>query len=401
MNKLKKKMVNKSTISKGRLIVVLALVLLLGFIFVNSRIQSGSINGKNEIVKQWLLPCQNSTCVRTALQNITSKSGPTMALDSLQMYIDRYPSAPFGDVHQRAHEVGRQTAQTYGVSGEAFLRCSTSFNYGCQHGFFEKALGQLGSPHTAIEQICGKFELSPNYSPKFKFYCYHGVGHGVMMSEAYDLKGALKICDGLGSSTAQTGCWQGVFMENVNGQSRGEARVGVFSDISPLDPCDSIADKYQHECYINHAGYILAFYHSSVADASKACLRATTNQQEACLESIGLAVSNEDAQKLLLKDKLSISSSTEQKSWELCQQFPSGFVRSCDLGAVDHIMQMDQLEVKRAARFCNLIYESDKQVCFERVGTALRAQTLNSRTAADQCMKLPSQGQMPCLLAAR
>ena len=47
-----------------------------------------------------------------------------------------------------------------------------------------------------------------------------------MMAEAYDLDGSLTTCDTLRDQTAQEGCWQGVFMENVNGALQGRGAAG-------------------------------------------------------------------------------------------------------------------------------------------------------------------------------
>lgn len=63
-----------------------------------------------------------------------------------------------------------------------------------------------------------------------------------MMAQAYDLPASLAICDSLGDSVGQEGCWQGVFMENVNGAMTGASRPGVFSNEDPLLPC-TVIDK--------------------------------------------------------------------------------------------------------------------------------------------------------------
>ena len=97
---------------------------------------------------------------------------------------------------------------------QAFYLCSTGFNYGCQHGFFEYVLARSESPKAAAGLVCESTDESRG--EKFKFYCYHGVGRGIMMAQAYDLQAALDVCDTLPSVMSQDGCWQGVFMENVN-----------------------------------------------------------------------------------------------------------------------------------------------------------------------------------------
>lgn len=344
----------------------------------------------DKLVHKYLQTCNDETCLKTSLEKITSEYGPEAALNSLQLYRQKNPDRQMGDTHQTAHEVGRQTATTFGINGKAFLLCPTSYNYGCQHGFFEKALGEAGSPKDAIEQICGQFEDNPQYSSKFQFYCYHGVGHGVMMSQAYDLKAALDICDSLKSQMAQQGCWQGVFMENVNASMRGEARKGVFSADDPLAPCDKVDPKYQHQCYINHSGHLMAVFANQVNPAATACLKADARQVEACLESIGLMVSNEVWQKPLLK---SDAPSLEAGAWQLCQEFPNGHVGSCVIAAIDQILNFDGLNIDTSVKFCRLVDSQYRLSCYSRIGQAIRGQATSTKAVERECSKITSPAE--------
>ena len=352
-----------------------------------------SIAVKENMVKQYLLACKNQPCIWQAAQTITSKYGPQVALDSLDYYKQSYPAKATGDSHEWAHVVGRQTAATYGTNGPAFLKCPTSFNYGCQHGFFEKALGQANSPREAIAQICGQLETDPKYSPKFKFYCYHGVGHGVMQSLEYDLKGALAICDSLDGGMAQDGCWQGVFTENINGEMKGEAQAGVFLADDPLAPCDKVSEKYQHECYINHSAHLMKVFQNNVKGAARACLMAGASQTSTCLEAIGLMVTNDTWAPNL---KPAGGGSIEARGWQLCKEFPEGHIVSCVMGGVDHILQMDALNISRAGRFCELTDAAYQSDCFRRLGAAVRAQTVDSNGAVKVCSSLHGSSKAAC-----
>ena len=49
------------------------------------------------------------------------------------------------------------------------------------------------------------------------------------MATAYDVQKGLNICDSFGTFRGKDGCWQGLFMENVNAAMRGEARANVAS----------------------------------------------------------------------------------------------------------------------------------------------------------------------------
>lgn len=346
-----------------------------------------------------LSQCKESEeCFVKALDQITLKHGPEASLKVLaKLQEDKHLSGAVDD-HHLAHEIGRKTAEGFGVNGEAFLLCPTIFNYGCQHGFFEAALGKLESSASAAQAICQTIEANGSYSAKFKAYCYHGLGHGVMMSQANDLLRALAVCDSLETDQARGGCWQGVFMENVNAKLRGEAREAVFSSADPLEPCSRLEEKYRHECFINHAGWLMNLFSDDLEKAALACLKAPANYIASCLQSIGLMVSNPSWQPALLgqNDRKSF----EADAWELCLRFPNGFRDQCVIGAVDNILNFDELEVERSQRFCQTADIDFRNLCYQRIGMSLRLQAMSLEVVVNKCQGFGDDYQRECLRGA-
>lgn len=384
------------------LAAILTIVLVSGVLAM--RLWSSGNEGKNdnakssELVQKYFLACDNDPCIWQGIQDITAAYGPEISTEALETYQRKYASSTIGDPHEWSHVVGRQTAASFGVSGKAFLRCPTTFNYGCMHGFFEKVLGETDSAKEAIDMICGQLETDSSYSDKFKFYCYHGVGHGIMQSMENDLTGSLKVCDSLDTVTGQRGCWQGVFMENINSDLDGTARKGVFLADEPLAPCSKMDSKYQHECYINHSAHLMKHYKNDVSPASAACLKATPGEIEGCMESIGLLTTNSGWQAVLLGSR---PGDAEEGGWQLCKKFPADYIDNCVGGAVDHILQMDELETDRADKFCNLVEDTYITACYERIGTSLHSQTVDEDTVRSRCSGLSLHGIAPCLSGAR
>lgn len=301
--------------------------------------------------------------------------------------------APTVDEHQLGHQIGRQTAESFGVNDQAFLLCPMAeLNGGCQHGFFEFVLGRTETTTAAADLICK--ELQDGYAVKFYFYCYHGVGHGVMMSAAYDLDRALGICDQFDNPLAQDGCWQGVFMENVNAGMGGYARDGVFSTEDPLEPCDNLEDKYRHECYVNHAGYLMMLFNNDVGAATNACLQAG-DYIKSCMESIGLMVTNPVWQAPLFGD-LS-SESFEQIAWDLCQEFPTNYIDSCVVGGIDNIHNFDKFDLSRAVGFCQTVGPDYQISCYRRMGFNLFNQSVNTDDVVKACDTLEGDFREACL----
>lgn len=325
-------------------------------------------------------PDKSLSCFEENIKDITQNYGPKTALDILRLLKDNNLIEKSADDHQIAHIIGRDTANFFGINSKAFLSCPTSFNYGCQHGYFEAALVKIKPAKKAIDLICGS--LDNEYSAKFKFYCYHGVGHGVMNAQAYDLKAALDICDTLDDPIGQDGCWQGVFMENVNAGMRGEARKGVFSQSNPLAPCNQVADKYKNECYINHAGWLMKFFGNDVEKAAVACLKAE-NYVNSCLQSIGLMVTNPVWQPAPLND-IAGKDNTEIAR-EICLKFPWQYREQCVVAGVDNILNFDELDTTRAQKFCDIVDKEFQSPCYQYIGLSLKNQVTDDKIILQKC----------------
>ena len=93
-------------------------------------------------------------CVRKFLVGVTAEYGPRASLPVLErLQRERKVELSVND-HDLAHTVGRRAAERFGVNLEAFTLCPNTFNYGCPHGYFEKVLGQAGTPEAAAGAIC-------------------------------------------------------------------------------------------------------------------------------------------------------------------------------------------------------------------------------------------------------
>jgi len=337
----------------------------------------------------------NFGCISESLKAVTDAYGPEAAIQTLERLQNERIILPSVDDHQLVHRIGRQTAASFGVNTKSFLLCPmNAYNGGCQHGFFEHVLGKTSSSKEAADLICKS--LGDEYSEKARFYCYHGVGHGVMMAYAYDLPGALSTCAGFDSWMAEDGCAQGVFMENTNAGMSGEARSGIFSADEPLLPCTTVEEKYRHECFLNHAGWLMQVFHNSVQNATAVCLNAPNKDNvSACLQSIGLMVTNPTWQRTLFQNYGAVP--LEKGAWELCLDFPAGHRSECVIGAVDNIMNFDELDVTRANAFCLLVQADLQTLCARMIGLNAKRQSIHPNDAANVCEKLNKNLREGCL----
>ena len=254
----------------------------------------------DEITRSCAAP-KGDQCIQEELGALVDRHGPKAATETAHILEARSVIPSQTDNHHLAHEIGRRTAAALGITGEAFLLCPPDYNYGCQHGFFEHALARSSSVKELLNRVLrlvGRRIFGEN-----RFYCYHGVGHGVMMSRRYDLTASLIICDALSGPSAREGCYQGVFMENVNAAMRGEARTGLFTREESLRPCTEVAERHRHECYINHAGWLMVIFKNDIGAAARACMKAPDRFAGVCSESLGLMVTNPSWQGAALAGK--------------------------------------------------------------------------------------------------
>ena len=339
----------------------------------------------------------DSVCVEKFVRKVTDDYGPRASLGILDRLEREHKVDLSVNDHQMAHVVGRETAKDYGSNFKAFDLCPITFNYGCSHGFFEYVLARTPTPRIAATTICESLGGS-NHFLTAGFSCYHGVGHGIMMSDAYNVANSLKDCNTMPKPSAQDGCWQGVFMENVNAGMTGRALPGYFKKSDPLSPCDKVADKYKHECYINHAGWLMTVAKNDVRKATGYCTKAKPDQyKSSCWQSIGLMVTNPVWQAPLAPE---LRGQPESKiAAALCARFPKAGQQDCVVAGVDNLANFDQLKVTRENAFCKQVPGGVQRDCFSRIGLDIRARTQDEQLIRRSCGDLGSKAKY-CLEGA-
>ena len=341
----------------------------------------------------------DSQCVRDYLVKVTADYGPEASLGMMERLQQEGKVDRSVNDHDMAHSVGRETAKDYGSNFKAFDLCPVIFNYGCSHGFFEYVLARTATPKEAATTICESRSSKDTFLIA-GFTCYHGVGHGIMMAEAYNVKSSLKACDTLSTHEAKDGCWQGVFMENVNAGMSGRALPGVFKKSDPLSPCDEVGDKYKHECYINHAGWLMTVAGHDLRKGSRYCLKAKGRYKSSCFQSIGLMVTNPTWQAGLGPELVQARKPEAEIAALLCARFPAAGRQDCVIAGVDNLANFDRLETTRSRDFCKAVPASLEEACHRQVGVNLANRTNDEQVIRQSCSGLGSSEARACLAGA-
>ncbi len=203
-----------------------------------------------------------------------------------------------GDCHQRSHKVGRLNYELQG--NKAFSVLNSECMSGYTHGVTEAFFSEHGTENLtqSLRLIC------PSRSPGFyAFQCFHGVGHGLMAFNDYDLPASLKDCDRLPPITLnRESCYSGVFMENVVGaisidQAKAagptaEYHASSWLNNDPLYPCDAVDDKYKNTCYGFQTSRMLQVMGTDFQKVAAACGRIQPQYQSNCFSSMGRDISS-------------------------------------------------------------------------------------------------------------
>lgn len=268
------------------------------------------------------------------------------------------------DCHTQAHLIGRVSYELYGAS--IFQKGSSLCHSGFYHGAMEAFLREKGTVDLAREMtnLCEAFDT--NFG---QFECYHGVGHGVLAFEDYDLPQAIRLCRRLSDSFSQESCFGGVFMENVvtaDGKGADSTHTTQWVNDDPHFPCNAneLVNDYQVElqCYHMQTSRMLMLFGNNFDRVLEECLRAPENMKNACFRSFG-----RDAAGQVLRDP--------GKIVELCGKLPRSerkFIDECVIGAVHVIVDFWGKDIKgQASEFCSKLAGEHKTTCYSGLAKRL------------------------------
>jgi plastocyanin len=259
------------------------------------------------------------------------------------------------ECHQPAHRIGRLA---YGLYGAAmFQRGDMSCNAGYYHGAMEAFLAERGTADLAadIDRLCSG--LPTRFA---RYSCLHGVGHGVMAYENYDLPRALATCGRLPTEYVQRSCYSGVFMENAVvamgiGVMPGHQTKWVSRENAHF-PCDAVGSDpgVLYHCYHFQTSWMLRVYEGDFARVAAECLRARPEMVPVCFDSFGRDVATQ-----ALRDPARIL--------DLCDKAPreGGLYAKCLAGAVPVITDFWGPRLgDQAAELCRRAPADAKPTCY-------------------------------------
>lgn len=318
------------------------------------------------------------------LRQIILQFGPKAAMADL---LDDSGAGALLDCHQEAHSIGRLAYEIFGAG--AFRDGNSSCHSGYYHGAIEAFLNEKGTVNLVqnVKVICDSFETSFG-----RFECLHGIGHGVLAYEDYDLSEAIKICAALATDYDQSSCYGGVFMENIitaQGRGAGQVHETKWADLTdPHFPCNALGDDYsvRYQCYQMQTSWMLTIFNYNFGQVKDECIKAPEDMRLVCFKSFG-----RDAAGHTLRDVDKITAVCGKLSEN------NDYYNECVLGALNVIVDFwgDGLE-DQAAGLCKKIPESRKLNCYRTLSWRLGDVFKNAEKQRAVCASFEEEYRYLC-----
>ncbi len=282
---------------------------------------------------------------------LESKFKSLSGKDLYKLFKVRYSQIDQTKVHSLAHWIGTEIYTYSGMDG--LLICDEAFSYGCYHGFFIKAFEKEGKD---LYQSGDKYCFGDGSQPLKYGGCIHGLGHGVLYLNGYDLKGlngALKDCESLSSESSIIGCNNGVFMEyntrTMQSLDTGEAQLRPLNSNNPLEPCNQIETKYINDCFYEQPAWWSGVYFNDFKKMVELCEGVVEKTaKENCFGGVGrmipvvdqyqgnkvkevcMSISSEGYQSYCIEKSIEVLLGMgKQDSMGFCDLLSTDFAKSC------------------------------------------------------------------------
>ncbi len=264
------------------------------------------------------------------------------------------------DCHQEAHLVGRTAYQLEGrsVFQNTDYNCHSGYLHGAMEAFIAETKGQ--NLIKEVSKLCSGFKT--NFS---NFECLHGIGHGLLAFDDYDIPSALDLCRKLSTDYERRSCYGGIFMENImvdEGRGATTAHSTNWVSQDPHFPCSGVDKDYliQYECYQMQTSRMLHIFKYDFKPIAEECLKAPQNMIEVCFKSMGRDIAGQT-----LRDPVKIVN--------LCRNVPSDYFRVCITGAENVIIDFwGENLTNQPQSLCRILSGDDKGFCYSLLGARLK-----------------------------
>jgi hypothetical protein len=342
------------------------------------------VAGKFEPTDTRVRDCAEARCYEQAFGNLAYERGPRPALAQFARAMGTNKVVE-SDCHRIAHTIGSAAlARAEGNVARAFSQGDSTCWSGYYHGILERA---FTGANTRLEMgsiartICEDDDVRA--STWLAYQCVHGLGHGLMIQSAYDLRLSLSICDNLATDWDRTSCFGGTFMENLS--SSYGVRSRWLKDDDLVFPCNAVAARQEGACYLLVTSRILQATGYDWRKTATICAGVERQWVATCFQSYG-------------RDASGFTRQNPSEIVRLCKLAAAG--RSdCVYGAARDVTANDA-GPSRSAGLCKAVPAADRSRCFNGIGTIVGTLEVSTAGRRSVCARFAERDTAACLRGA-
>ncbi len=340
--------------------------------------------------------------------NLAEKKGAKYAFEILKTA----PLPPNTDLHLLGHVVGDVLYKQKGAEGIQI--CTQDFRNACSHSIVVGLFSDKGeSALTDIEKACQK---APGGLGAY-IMCYHGLGHGILAYEGYDLPKTIEMCKKTSTTKHNNNeypeCVSGALMETISGGGHDheiwvKQRPKYLKADNPFYICSSplMPKEAQDRCYDYITPYLWEVVGANLANptdedfkkAFELCNQVTEeNYRNICFggfgkEFVGLAASRD----IRRVDQMDDSQFRKVVDW--CNLGSnSKAITSCLDSALSSIYWGGENDYHASIRFCSLIPDIDQQKgCFFNLISQVSSYIKDPKYKESFCKEIPVRFTQEC-----
>ena len=232
-----------------------------------------------------LQACGDEPCFQQAFGNVAFRDGPKAALALVDDVYDTGNPA----CHRIVHAIGAASLARYrGDVTRTFAEGSSVCWSGYYHGVLERSLVNVRSRTPSAlgavaRTLCS--DATAGVTPWVAYQCFHGLGHGLMLTTGLSLPLSLAVCKRLATWWDRDACKGGVFMENIS-PSYG-LRTRWLRDDDPVYPCNRVAREDKRRCYQMVTSRILPAVDGDWERTAEICAGVEVDFVPTCFQSFG------------------------------------------------------------------------------------------------------------------
>ena len=250
--------------------------------------------------------------------------------------------------HKYTHHLGEFLYYYYEDYEKALSIADSTCGGAMYHGVVESHFVKFENPDIVnIAEMCKKF---PRQLDRENLECVHGMGHA-LFSVYDDVFIAIDRCGDFTSIFEMDRCSSGVFMENIQKQSR--LNFVDFKENEIHYPCNSVSEEFVRGCYQQQAFYIIHQNNNSATQSFGVCDVLTREEKNYCYQGLGLYISGNNLDDI-------------KRIKELCELGDKEYQPQCILGAALDLA--DDKNIDQGFEFCKISQDYSKEACYDALG---------------------------------